>query len=72
MADYDPKLSERPWIVVANKMDLAEAKEHLKAFKRRYKKIEIFPVSADRGEGLEELKQRIGDIVAPEPVVGER
>ena len=24
---YDPKLSERPWIVVANKMDLPEARK---------------------------------------------
>ncbi len=63
---YDPKLSERAWLVVANKMDLPEAKEKLRAFKRRYKKIEIFPVSADRGEGLEELKLRIGELVAPE------
>ena len=63
---YDPKLSERAWLVVANKMDLPEAKEKLKAFKRRYKKVEIFPVSADRGEGLEELKLRIGELVAPE------
>ena len=63
---YDPKLSERPWLVVANKMDLPEAKEKLKAFRRRYKKVEIFPVSANRGEGLEELKLRIGELVGPE------
>ena len=63
---YDPRLSERAWLVVANKMDLPEAKEKLKAFKRRYKKVEIFPVSADRGEGLEALKLRIGELVAPE------
>ena len=64
---YDPKLSERPWVVVANKMDLPEAKEKLKAFKRRYKSTEIFQVSANSGEGLEALKTRLGEIVAPEP-----
>ena len=64
---YDPKLSERPWVVVANKMDLPEAKEKLKAFKRRYRKIEIFAVSAGSREGLEELKTSLGEIVAPEP-----
>ena len=60
---YDPKLSERPWIVVANKMDLPDAKEQLKAFKRRYKKLEIFPISAQEGEGIEALKARIGELV---------
>ena len=60
---YDPKLSERPWIVVANKMDLADAKEQLKTFKGRYKKLEIFPISAQSGEGIEPLKARIGELV---------
>ena len=60
---YDPKLSERPWIVVANKMDLPDAKEQLKAFKRRYRKLEIFPISAQAGEGLDALKARIGELV---------
>ena len=60
---YDPKLSERPWIVAANKMDLADAQAQLKAFKSRYKKLEIFPISAQAGEGLEPLKARIGELV---------
>ena len=30
---YDPTLGEKPWVVVANKMDLPEAADHLKAFK---------------------------------------
>ena len=47
---YDPTLSERNWIVVANKMDMEGAKTHLKHFKTRYKKLEIFPISADSGE----------------------
>ena len=67
---YDPKLSERPWIVLANKMDMPEAAEKLKAFKRRYKKIEVLPISADRGEGIEQVKQRIGALVEP-AVAGE-
>ncbi len=63
---YDPKLSERPWIVVANKMDLAEAPERLKGFKRRYRKLEIFPISASTGEGVEQLKKRLGELVLGE------
>lgn len=65
---YDPKLSERPWIVVANKMDLPEAAEKLKHFKGRYRKLEVFPISAETGEGVEPLKKRIGDFAAVEQV----
>lgn len=67
---YDPKLSERPWIVVANKMDLPEAEEKLRHFQTRYRKLEVFPVSADRGEGIEELKKRLGELVPTETVEG--
>jgi GTP-binding protein len=59
---YDPLLSERPWIVVANKMDLPAAEEKLKGFKRRYRKLEVFPISADTGEGIERLKERLGEL----------
>jgi GTP-binding protein len=60
---YDPTLSERNWIVVANKMDMEGAKTHLKHFKTRYKKLEIFPISADSGEGVDALKARLGQLV---------
>lgn len=60
---YDPMLSERPWIIVANKMDLEDAKAKLKQFKTRYKKTEVFPVSADQGEGIEKLKLRLGELI---------
>ena len=63
---YDPTLSERPWIVVANKMDLPGAKTKLKQFKTRYRKLEVFPVSAEKSEGLEKLKKRLGELIPHE------
>ena len=57
---YDPTLGERPWIVVANKMDLAGAKEKLKHFKARWRKLEVVPISAEAGEGIEKVKARLG------------
>ena len=60
---YDPTLSERNWIVVANKMDITGAKTKLKHFKTRYKKLEVFPVCADSGEGVDALKARLGQLV---------
>lgn len=61
---YDPTLSEKPWLVVANKMDLPDAKENLRAFKQRYKKREVIPISANEGEGLETLRDRLREVVA--------
>lgn len=52
---YDPTLSQRPWFVIANKMDLP-ARENLEALRNRFPSIEIVPVSAMKGEGIEELK----------------
>ena len=59
---YDPKLSERPWIVVANKMDLEGADEKLAHFKGRYKKLEVFPIAAGDDSGIETLKTRLGEL----------
>ena len=53
---YDPTLSQRPWFIVANKMDLPGAPENLSALQNRFPAIDIVPVSAMKGEGIEELK----------------
>lgn len=54
---YSPELLDKPRIVIANKMDEANATEWLRKFKRSVK-TEIIPVSCLLGEGLELLKQR--------------
>ena len=64
---YDPLLADRPWIVVANKMDLPEAKENLKIFKRRFPKIKVIPISAELGEGLDILKAWLAKSILSEP-----
>jgi GTP-binding protein len=56
---YDPRLSERPWYVVANKMDLPEAAENLDALERRFPGVEVVAISAADGDGLEKLKERL-------------
>jgi GTP-binding protein len=65
---YDTKLSERPWLIVANKMDLPEAAEKLEHFRGRYKKMEIIPIAAEQSEGLEVLKARLAELLAPPAV----
>ena len=56
---YDPQLSERPWKVVANKMDLPGAGENLAVFRRRFRGREVVPVSARENQGIDELKARL-------------
>ncbi len=60
---YDPTLVERPWIIVANKMDLPEAAENLRHFVARFPKVETIPVCAVLGEGLDVLKKRLAALV---------
>ncbi len=56
---YDPLLSQRPWFAIANKMDLPGTKENLNALRGKFPKIEIVPVSAAKGEGIEDLKKKL-------------
>jgi len=56
---YDPALSSRPWLVVANKMDLPDAKKNLEAVQERFPKIKIISTSAPKGEGMDGLKEAL-------------
>src|SRR6266704_264306 len=56
---YDSRLSERPWFLIANKMDLPAAEENLKALRKKFPKIDIVPISAAKGDGIEELKKKL-------------
>jgi GTP-binding protein len=60
---YNPTLSSRPWIVVANKMDLPGAKENLKAMQERLPRIKIVPTSFAKGEGVDALKEALAAIM---------
>jgi GTP-binding protein len=54
---YDARLSQRPWSIVANKMDLPAAEENLAAFRVRFPSTEIVPISASEGEGITSLRK---------------
>jgi GTPase len=56
---YDPRLSKRPWHIIANKIDLQKARENLETMRNRFSNIEIIPVSAQTGEGLETLRAKL-------------
>jgi GTP-binding protein len=56
---YDPMLSERPWCIIANKMDLPGAKENLEALRNRFPSIELAAISAKTGGGLDSLRMKL-------------
>jgi GTP-binding protein len=56
---YDPRLSERPWYLVANKMDLPNAAENLAALEQRFPGVETVAISAAQSGGLDQLKDRL-------------
>jgi GTPase len=69
---YDPTLSSRPWLLVANKMDLPEAEKNLTAMQKRFPRINIVPTSAAKEEGIDALKEALAaamtnnkDVVSP-------
>ncbi|MDP9728770.1 GTPase ObgE [Alicyclobacillus tolerans] len=52
---YHKHLEDKPQIVVANKMDVPDAQEHLQKFLHRYPDLQVLTVSTLTGEGLDKL-----------------
>jgi GTP-binding protein len=61
---HNKELARRPSIIVANKMDLPEAVENLKAFKSKTR-TKPLKVSTLSGDGLDELKEAIRQATVP-------
>lgn len=66
---YDRRLSERPWCILANKMDLPESGENLRTVQDRFANVPVIPIAAARGEGIDAIKDQLRAWlpVAPEP-----
>ncbi|MCI8498352.1 MAG: GTPase ObgE [Bacilli bacterium] len=64
---YDEKLYKKQGVIIANKMDLPNAKENLEKFKKTYPELEVFEISAALNEGLESLLKRLADILDETP-----
>ena len=56
---YDPVLSARPWLAVANKMDLPGSTENLNKLQKRFPKIKVLPTEAVTGKGIDALKEEL-------------
>ena len=64
---YDEELARRPWLIIANKIDLPEAGEKLEQLRNRFPKQEVIAVSAAGGEGIDSLKARLAELIGHRP-----
>lgn len=62
--EYSAELASRPYLVVANKMDVECSKENLERFIKETG-VEPIAISCDSREGIEEFKAALRDIVKP-------
>ncbi len=63
LKQFNENLLKRPEIIIANKMDIENAKENLKEFKKKVKKVKIFEVSAITNDGLDIVMEKIADLL---------
>lgn len=71
---YNPKLLDRPQLIVANKMDMPEAEAHLRTFREKLQEWQsgdtvkpevagLFPISAVSRQGVQELLYKTADLL---------
>ncbi|MFS0575350.1 GTPase ObgE [Sporosarcina sp. 179-K 3D1 HS] len=66
---YNLRLTERPQLIVANKMDMPDAEENLQRFKEKLDddEAQIFPISALTRKGLDDLLFAVADLLETTP-----
>jgi GTP-binding protein len=68
LEEYNLRLTERPQIIVANKMDMPDAEKNLEEFKKKLTEDHpIFPISALTKKGLRELLFAVADLLEDAP-----
>jgi GTP-binding protein len=68
LREYNLRLTERPMVIAANKMDMPGAEENLEKFKEQLQEdIPIFPISAVTQSGIRELLFAIADTLENTP-----
>ncbi|WP_423799206.1 GTPase ObgE [Neobacillus sp. SAB-20_R2A] len=68
LQEYNLRLTERPQVIVANKMDMPDAEENLQIFKEKLQEdYPIFPISAISRKGLRELLFAVADKIEETP-----
>ena len=62
LASFSDKLLKKPQIIIANKMDLPDAENNLKEFKKKVK-LPIYEISAMENKGLDEVLVALADLI---------
>ena len=62
LKEFNPKILEKPQIIIANKMDMPDALENLEKFKQKVDK-EIYPIKAINNEGLKEVIEVLANML---------
>lgn len=73
LKNFNPKLLDKPQIIIANKMDIPGAEEKLQEFKKKVN-LEVFPISAALNQGLDKVVDTLADMldsIAKEPLYTE-
>jgi len=64
---YNPELAGRPRLIAANKMDLPQARENLPLLCQGFPDVQVYPISAATGEGVEQLLLGISRLLDEHP-----
>lgn len=62
LKEFNEKLLDKPQLIIANKMDLPNAKENLEEFKKKVD-CEVFEISAATNKGLQKVVDKLGQML---------
>ena len=63
LENFNPKILNKPQIVIANKMDMPDSMENLKKFKEQVKDVEVYPISALTNDGVDKVLVILADML---------
>lgn len=63
LENFNPKLLQKPQIILANKMDMPSSLDNLNKFKEKIGNVEIFPISGVTGEGIDIVINKLADML---------
>lgn len=66
LENFNPKILEKPQIILANKMDIPSSTKHLEEFKKKVKEP-IYPISANENMGIDEVLLILADMLDQMP-----
>lgn len=63
LENFNEKLIKKPMIVIANKMDIAGAKENLEKFKEKLPNVKVYEMSAVNRNGIDKILVEMADML---------